>query len=143
MNDRSALFGGSHATIEMGDPPVAANEAYEDESYCAWKDTPHRGPSIGLCLYYANGTIELYNYSYFIKAICTSHKSLSICFNTDIITLKGRHLDRIVQTLNLGRVSELYEFHAGKHEEPPAHEPLIAEMRVQSIQEAARMRSVA
>ena len=89
-----------------------------------------------LCLHYANGDMTIFNYSHYVKVICTSQQLLSIFFHTDVVTIEGRNLGQVARDLYHRKIGELFEFFAGQHSPPDPDDPLITDMWTISVQEA-------
>lgn len=89
-----------------------------------------------LRLHYANGMrVKVLSYAYLIEVVCTSHQWLSLVFSSTVITLKGRHLDQLIEPIQGERVLALVCFRPGIHPEPAKHEPCILEIEEHSLNE--------
>lgn len=87
-----------------------------------------------LRLHYANGMrVKVLSYAYLIEVVATSHQWLTLVFSSTVVTLKGRHLDQLIQPLQGERVLALICFRPGIHPEPAKHEPCILEIDETSL----------
>jgi hypothetical protein len=87
-----------------------------------------------LRVHYANGLrVKVLSYAYLIEVVSTSHQWLTLVFSSTVITLKGRHLDQLVESIQAERVLALVCFRPGIHPEPGKHEPCILEIEEQSL----------
>ncbi|MEZ4713119.1 MAG: hypothetical protein R3A44_38370 [Caldilineaceae bacterium] len=89
-----------------------------------------------LRLHYRDGlTVRLLNYAYLLEVMSTSHRFVSLIFSSTVVTLKGRHLDRLLEELQDERVRALVCFHPGRFEAPEEGESCILEMKDVSLHE--------
>lgn len=87
-----------------------------------------------LRLHYANGLrVKVLSYAYLIEVVSTSHQWLTLVFSSTVITLKGRHLDRLIEPIQGERVLALVCFRPGIHPEPGKGEPCILEIEERSL----------
>jgi hypothetical protein len=87
-----------------------------------------------LRVHYANGLrVKVLSYAYLIEVLSTSHQWLTLVFSSTVITLKGRHLDQLVEPIQTERVLALVCFRPGIHPEPGKYEPCILEIEEQSL----------
>lgn len=87
-----------------------------------------------LRLHYANGArVKVLSYAYLIEIVSTSHQWLTLVFSSTVITLKGRHLDQLIEPIQAERVLALICFRPGIHPEPAKGEPCILEIEEHSL----------
>lgn len=89
-----------------------------------------------LRLDYGDGrTVRILSYAYLIEVMSSSHQRLSLVFSNDIVTLKGRHLEALLDPLQDERVRSITRFHPGRYARPEAGEPVIEEIVQDNIGE--------
>ena len=89
-----------------------------------------------LRLHYANGArVKVLSYAYLIEVVSTSHQWLTLIFSSTIVTLKGRHLDQLIESIQDEQVRALVCFRPGIHPEPAKGEPCILEIEERSLNE--------
>ena len=87
-----------------------------------------------LRLHYANGIrVKVLSYAYLIEIVSTSHQWLTLVFYSTIITLKGRHLDKLIESIQDEQVRALVCYRPGIHPEPAKGEPCILEIEETSL----------
>lgn len=87
-----------------------------------------------LRLHYGNGIrVKVLSYAYLIEIVSTSHQWLTLVFSSTIVTLKGRHLDQLIESIQDEQVRALVCFRPGIHPEPATGEPCILEIEEQSL----------
>lgn len=89
-------------------------------------------------IHFKDGERHVMAYHYLIEVIETSHQVMSLLFSTCVITLKGRRLDELTESLQDEKIRALTCFHPGQHEVPGEDEPCITDLVRQSFQEAGR-----
>lgn len=109
----------------------ALYEAYTHEP--TNKRTPAR-----LRVEYGDGGIALMAYAYLMEVYCPSHQHLSLIFTNVVITLKGHHLDHLLEPLQESKARAIHCFNPTRYEQPEAGNPLILSIKRESLQEAAR-----
>ena len=97
------------------------------------KRTPAR-----LRVEYGDGSIALMAYAYLMEVYCPSHQHLSLIFTNVVITLKGHHLDHLLEPLQESKARAIHCFNPARYEQPAAGKPLITSIKRESLQEAAR-----
>ncbi len=91
-----------------------------------------------LRLHYANGVkVKVLSYAYLIEVVATSHQWLTLVFSSTVVTLKGRHLDVLVEPLQDERIRALVCYRPGVHPEPASGEPCILEIQERGIHQFA------
>jgi hypothetical protein len=93
-------------------------------SYQAYTVEVRRGVS-RLRIHYQDGSIGVLPYAYLVEVMYSSHQYLSLIFTRCVLTLEGRHLDRLIEPLQEERIRALRCFHAKEHELPGDGEPVI------------------
>lgn len=87
-----------------------------------------------LRVHYANGLrVKVLSYAYLIEVVSTSHQWLTLIFSSTIVTLKGRHLDQLIESIQDEQVRALVCFRPGIHPEPARGEPCILEIEERSL----------
>ncbi len=91
-----------------------------------------------LRLHYANGVrVKVLSYAYLIEVVVTSHQWLTLVFSSTIVTIRGRNLDQIIDSIQDERVRALVCFRPGIHPEPASHEPCILDIEERSLNDFA------
>ena len=87
-----------------------------------------------LRLHFGNGVkVKVLSYAYLIEVVSTSHQWLTLVFSSTIVTLKGRHLDQLIEAIQDEQVRALVCFRPGIHPEPARGEPCILEIEEKSL----------
>lgn len=119
--------------------PTPNTTAERDGQYLAYTHEPtnKRSPA-RLRIDYGDGGVALMSYAYLMEVYCPSHQHLSLIFTNVVITLKGHHLDQILEPLQESKVRTIVCFNPVRYEQPEAGTPLINTIKRESLQEAAR-----
>ena len=81
-----------------------------------------------LRIQYQDGTLAVLAYAYLVEAVCTSHQYLSLIFTHCILTLEGRHLDRLIGPLQDEKIRMLQCYRTAMHDAPGTGEPVITKI---------------
>lgn len=127
-------------TENAGDPPGLEGDSRDDDDdviqggvYKAAFIYKSKGRQ-RLRLHYANGLrVKVLSYAYLIEMVATSHQWLTLVFSSTVVTLKGQHLDQLIEPLQDERVRALICFRPGIHPEPEGHAPCILEIEERSL----------
>lgn len=91
-----------------------------------------------LRLHFADGIkVKVLAYAHLVEVVATSHQWLTLVFSSTIVTIKGHHLDTLIDPLQDERVRALICYRPGIHPQPVSHEPCILEIQERGIHEFA------
>ncbi len=128
--------------VHVVPPPVEAVEQEAAPETDASGKQPYKAmlqikakPGARIRLVNGKGHVRIRSYALLSDIVCTSHKFLSLVFSGDAVVLEGRHLDRLLDALEEERARALTCFHAGRHLEPEAGEPVIESMELKSFRD--------
>ncbi len=133
-NPEKSLFG-KHK--EESQPPRLALVPGKKPYKAAEVDKSRTGQA-RICINFKDGERHVLSYHYLIEVIETSHQAMSLLFSTCIITLKGRRLDELTESLQDEKIRAITCFHPGQHQAPEEGEPCITDLVRQNFNEAGR-----
>lgn len=82
-----------------------------NEAYRAYgPETAHQRET-KLQIRLANGMVTLLPYSYLVEVLCTSHQYLSLIYTHCVITLEGRHLNKLIELFQDDKIRWIQCFH--------------------------------
>ena len=134
MSNEKSLFGKHKEESQSARLTVVSDK----KPYKADEVDKSRTGQTRIRLNFKNGERHVLAYHYLTEVIETSHQALSLVFSSCIITLKGRHLDKLTESLQDEKVRALSCFHPGQHQEPEEGEICITDLVRQNFNEAGR-----